>query len=80
VGYASRLRGTGEPELVFRVRGAAPGQAAQLRKQILDWADAASLHVQVRDFSTNSERLGQELRQASLVLMPSRAEGFGLDR
>jgi glycosyltransferase involved in cell wall biosynthesis len=78
IGYVAGLRGTDEPELEFRVRGAVAGQAKRLRKAILEWSGVPSLHVEVANFSVNAERLCHEMRLASLVLMPSRAEGFGL--
>jgi glycosyltransferase involved in cell wall biosynthesis len=78
IGYAIGTRTADESDLEFRVRGAAPGQAVQLRKVIQEWTGIPGLHVEVQNFSTDPARLRHELRLASLVLMPSRAEGFGL--
>lgn len=64
-----------EPRLV--VRGAPPGTGADLRKRLL--ANAGSkLNVEVRDYSPDMSRLKDDILSASVVIMPSRSEGFGL--
>jgi glycosyltransferase involved in cell wall biosynthesis len=45
---------------------------------VLKWSGRPSLAVTVRNYSPESDRLQRDLRRASLLLMPSRAEGFGL--
>lgn len=60
------------------VRGAPAQTSRTLEDQMRTWADDMSLPVRVRPYSTHAERLAADLRTASLVLMPSRAEGFGL--
>lgn len=47
---------------------------------IHDWVDNPSVRVTVRPYSDDFDRIGEDLRRASLVLMPSRAwpKGFGL--
>ncbi|MEV6521303.1 glycosyltransferase family 4 protein [Longispora sp. NPDC051575] len=76
--YALKLRGGDEPEVELLVRGAPPGESARLRDRILGWAPVTGLRVTPRPFTTDAEHLRQDLLRASLVLMPSRAEGFGL--
>lgn len=60
------------------VRGAPEGSGADLRRQLQELGGCPRLGVQVREYSARPSRLEQDIRQASLVLMPSRCEGFGL--
>lgn len=60
------------------VRGAPKGSGDETREQILEWAAAPGLEVLVRPYTLDPTRLEADLRRASLLLMPSRAEGFGL--
>jgi glycosyltransferase involved in cell wall biosynthesis len=77
VGLALERRGGMTPiELV--VRGAQPGTSEDLREKLRTWSGLPALSVIVRPYSTDTERLDADLRRASLVLMPSRTEGFGL--
>ena len=63
------------PRLI--VRGAPVGEGGNLRTQLVAYG-GGKLIAEVRDYSTNVERLQQDILMASLVLMPSRSEGFGL--
>lgn len=74
---ATRLRSMGFPELELVVRGAKPEDADALRQKIRDWADVP-LKITVRTYTTDTETLQNDMRTASVVLMPSRSEGFGL--
>lgn len=78
VGRAVRARGPAATAVELIVRGAPAGSSEELRNQIIEWADAPSLRVVVRPYSTASEQLEADLRRATLVLLPSRSEGFGL--
>ncbi|MFF3333188.1 glycosyltransferase family 4 protein [Streptomyces sp. NPDC002888] len=78
IGHALALRDPEEPEVRLMVRGATDGQAERLDRKIRKWAGQPSLNLVVRPFTTRKERLDHELLLATLVLMPSRAEGFGL--
>lgn len=60
------------------VRGAAPKSSNDLRIRLQGWARTRQLDVVVRPYSTDGDRLEADLQRASLVLMPSRSEGFGL--
>jgi glycosyltransferase involved in cell wall biosynthesis len=78
VAVAVSLRGPGAPEIELLVRGAPGGESAKMRAAIREWAGLPGLRVVVRPYSTDAGRLDQDLRRATVVLMPSRAEGFGL--
>ncbi|MBV1850764.1 FxSxx-COOH system tetratricopeptide repeat protein [Catellatospora tritici] len=62
----------------FMVRGAPFGQTGELRERILEWAGLPSLEVFVEPYVTDTAMLEHEMLTASVVVMPSRAEGFGL--
>jgi len=70
------LMGAGRPRLI--VRGAEPGKGDALRKQLLDWATSPGIEIRTREYVAGAKRLAQDLRTSSLLLMPSRSEGFGL--
>lgn len=78
VGQALRWRSRPEPEIEFVVRGAPVSSGEELRRKVQDWAQLPTLNVVVRPYTDTADRLTADLRRASLVLMPSRAEGFGL--
>ncbi|MEU7907346.1 glycosyltransferase [Actinoplanes sp. NPDC049118] len=69
---------TGEIRSELLIRGAPPGKSVALEAQAREWAADKSLPVRAHPYSTRVDRLEADLRGASLVLMPSRAEGFGL--
>lgn len=60
------------------VRGAPDGTGDELRERILADAGDPGLQVVVRHYTANRDVLATDLRMATLVLMPSRMEGFGL--
>ena len=60
------------------VRGAPPEQSADLRTRADRWIRNPAVDVTVRPFSPEPFRIRQDVARASLVLMPSRAEAFGL--
>ncbi|MFY1695945.1 MULTISPECIES: glycosyltransferase [unclassified Solwaraspora] len=78
VAQAVRYRDTNAARLELVVRGAPDRHSAELRNSLLAWAGPGPLDVVVLPYSLNEARLSQDLRAASLVLMPSRKEGFGL--
>jgi glycosyltransferase involved in cell wall biosynthesis len=59
------------------VRGAPAGSSVAMRDQVLTWVDHHAVHVTLRNYSTSFD-VEREVRRASLVVMPSRAEAFGL--
>jgi glycosyltransferase involved in cell wall biosynthesis len=78
VGLAASHRGTDAAPLELLVRGARLDTSTDLRDALCEWAGLPSLSIVVRPYTTDTERLDADLRRASLVLMPSRSEGFGL--
>jgi glycosyltransferase involved in cell wall biosynthesis/tetratricopeptide (TPR) repeat protein len=65
-----------EPRLV--IRGASLGTGDQLRAQLLEVSGRPGVKINVKEYTENTTRLADDLLRASVVLMPSRAEGFGL--
>lgn len=78
VAKAARERPAGLPRLELVIRGAKPDEMDQLRSDLEKEVGSDRLSIVVRAFTVSDEKLGADLRRASLVLMPSRAEGFGL--
>jgi glycosyltransferase involved in cell wall biosynthesis len=64
--------------LELLVRGSRPNTSNELYDKLRAWSGFPGLKVIVRPFSTDAETLDEDIRRASLVLMPSRTEGFGL--
>ena len=77
VALVTARRSQSEPPLELVVKGAEAGTSDQLRTALLGYA-AGPLKVSVKPYDSVEERLDAEYRRASLVLMPSRTEGFGL--
>jgi glycosyltransferase involved in cell wall biosynthesis len=78
IGLAVRRRDTRTNGIEFVVRGAPVGSTNALRTKVLAQSGLPSLSVVIRPYSTQAERLAADLRRATLVLMPSRTDGFGL--
>ena len=76
VGEAARRRGGTVPKLELLVRGAPDGTRDDLRTALREWSGMSQ--IVVRPYTSDVATLGDDLRRASLLLMPSRAEGFGL--
>lgn len=66
------------PEIEFYVRGASPQDVDDLRQKLIAWAASPRLSIVVRPYTADEASLSEDLRTSSLLLMPSRAEGFGL--
>lgn len=64
------------PKLV--VRGAPLGTDEALRERLSKDSAPTTLEIVVRHYSADETEIRKDLREASLVLMPSRKEGFGL--
>ncbi|MDT3398949.1 AAA family ATPase [Streptomyces sp. B1866] len=60
------------------VRGAPEGTAGDVRAKVTRWAANPRLTVVVRAYASARDRLDNDLDSTSLVIMPSRSEGFGL--
>lgn len=68
---------TGNPPKLI-VRGAPAGTGDDLRKRLMKDGEPATLDVVVRHYTSDEKEIMSDLREASLVLMPSQKEGFGL--
>ncbi|WP_264811819.1 glycosyltransferase family 4 protein, partial [Gluconacetobacter johannae] len=66
------------PRIELVIRGAKSDGMDKLRSELLQKAGPNRLELSVRAFTVSDERLRADLQSASLVLMPSRSEGFGL--
>ncbi len=64
------------PRLV--VRGAPVGTDAELRQCLNRDSNPIELDIVIRNYSASEVEIRNDLREASLVLMPSKKEGFGL--
>jgi glycosyltransferase involved in cell wall biosynthesis/tetratricopeptide (TPR) repeat protein len=64
------------PELV--VRGAPTGTGTALRESLRKLVHPSDLSIRVKEYSSEMDAIEQDLRRASVLLMPSRREGFGL--
>ncbi|WP_217207014.1 glycosyltransferase family 4 protein [Streptomyces sp. AC550_RSS872] len=65
-------------EVELLVRGAKPGEGRALKERLEDIADCPAVKVLPRNFTDDLAAIRDDLRTSSLVLMPSRVEGFGL--
>ncbi|WP_169316088.1 glycosyltransferase [Pseudomonas agarici] len=72
----SNVRFRSDPELI--VRGAPPGTGAALRGQLLKIVGGQKLSIRVREYTSEESTVEGDLKRATLLLMPSRREGFGL--
>jgi len=72
----SRAEGPGSCHLF--VRGVPPDESEELALQVEKWLDNPAVDVHPRRYSADPRRIRNDLARASLVLMPSRAEAFGL--
>lgn len=59
------------------IRGAPAGKSQDLRRR-LHASSPGLRQLKIREYTSNPERIQDDLLSSSLVLMPSRAEGFGL--
>lgn len=67
----------GSPEPLFYIRGIAAQDAEALQNQIKTWSKE-KVAFRLQEYTTDAVRVEQSFRRASVVLMPSRSEGFGL--
>lgn len=71
-------RGAQDPTVELVLRGVDGSEGRTLPGAMREWASIPSLRIVPRPYSADDVALAQDLRQASVVIMPSRAEGFGL--
>lgn len=60
------------------VRGAPAGTEAETREKVIGWIGHRTARVTVRAFDADVDTVRRDLRRASLLLMPSLVEGYGL--
>ncbi|GGU41810.1 hypothetical protein GCM10010211_01110 [Streptomyces albospinus] len=75
---ATWLHEDGLRRLRLLVRGAPEDAVEQQRADIMTWAASPQLEVVVRAYASAEERIANDLNSSSLVIVPSRSEGFGL--
>jgi glycosyltransferase involved in cell wall biosynthesis len=78
VGRALELAGRRRSELEIVLRGTDPTEATEFRQRLIDLAGPPSLRVIPRSYSLDGDELRRDMLRSVLVLMPSRAEPFGL--
>jgi glycosyltransferase involved in cell wall biosynthesis len=66
-----------ENKPVLVIRGAQVGTGDELKKRVQQIA-LDGLEIRTKEYSANLEIIKEEINRASVVLMPSRTEGFGL--
>jgi glycosyltransferase involved in cell wall biosynthesis/tetratricopeptide (TPR) repeat protein len=67
-----------ESEPILALRGAPQGTGDALRAQLLSIAPMAGDRLRVREYTAEADDLLGDIRRSSLLLLPSRSEGFGL--
>jgi len=60
------------------IRGVPDRKSRELYEQVEDWIGTPAVDVTLRPFSADPRHITEDVARASLVLMPSRAEAFGL--
>lgn len=78
IGIAAAKRETAEARLELVVRGAPPDTSDELKDRLEKWANNDRVGMLPRPYTSDADRLQDDLLKASLVLMPSVKEGFGL--
>jgi glycosyltransferase involved in cell wall biosynthesis len=78
LGEATDMLGVDPSTLEMVLRGVPENEFAATRDAVHEWSGKQSLRVAPRKFMTDPVKLDEDLLRATLVLMPSRAEGFGL--
>jgi glycosyltransferase involved in cell wall biosynthesis len=65
-------------KLTLMVRGAPAGKGDELHEYLYQVAGSRGFDLRVKPYSSDNSQIRADIRQSSLVLMPSRSEGFGL--
>jgi glycosyltransferase involved in cell wall biosynthesis/8-oxo-dGTP pyrophosphatase MutT (NUDIX family) len=76
VGLVHESGTSNDPILV--VRGAPAGTGGFLRRELEVLSKAPGTLIRVKEYSAKASRISEDIRSASVMLMPSRTEGFGL--
>lgn len=67
-----------ERKVAFDVRGCKDGESGKIQEILSEWAGNESLRVRPQPFDPNPRTVRGDLGRASLLVMPSLEEGFGL--
>ena len=59
------------------IRGSAVGSDVELTRKLKE-IESSNLRIQPKNYSSDIEVINEDIKRAAVVLMPSRAEGFGL--
>ncbi|MFD2233541.1 glycosyltransferase [Phaeospirillum tilakii] len=78
MGIAAAKREAAETRLELVVRGTPPDTSDELKGRLEKWAENDRVGMLPRLYTNDANRLQDDLLKASLVLMPSVKEGFGL--
>lgn len=78
MGLVARHRADELPFLELAVLGAPQGEGDELRARLKRDAGTDRLSIQVIRYEIDEVEIDHRFRQSSLILMPSRGEGFGL--
>ncbi|MEU4443146.1 glycosyltransferase family 4 protein [Actinosynnema sp. NPDC050801] len=78
IGHSILRLNVPEHRLDFLVRGVPAGEGDDMRGWILKWSGVPGLTVSMRNYASNPQDVIDDLDMTSLLLMPSREEGFGL--
>lgn len=76
VGLLDAAKLASPPSLL--VRGAPEGTGDALQTRLREMAGKPALQITVREFTSDPARIANDLRTSTVLLMPSRTEGFGL--
>ena len=66
------------PTPVLVIRGAPIGTGDDLRNDLMQKTHLGANHLHIREYSSDVDVIRQDMLSSTLVLMPSRTEGFGL--
>jgi glycosyltransferase involved in cell wall biosynthesis len=66
------------PTPVLVIRGAPIGTGDELRKDLMQKTQLGANHLHIREYSSDVDVIRRDMLSSTLVLMPSRTEGFGL--
>jgi glycosyltransferase involved in cell wall biosynthesis len=60
------------------VRGATKGSTKKLYEELKQLCNINDINIRIREYTSDVETIAEDIRRASILLMPSRSEGFGL--
>jgi glycosyltransferase involved in cell wall biosynthesis len=72
------LLGLDPAKVELVLRGVPHGQSSKIRDEIYKWAGKKAFRVVTRTYTEDAEELEEDFLRSTLVLVPSRADGFAL--